>query len=208
MGRPKSYDRDEILEKAMELFWLHGFHATSTQALVEHMKVNRYSLYAEFGSKQRLYEAALARYDEKVVTRHFGALEAENAGLPEVRAVVESFMAAAGGPGAAYGCFLCNCATERAPHDSSSRQFVDDYVGRMTAAFERVLGNAQRARAIGPDVDVAIEGRFFVAIMLGFFVLLRSQTDPAVVRSACSAALEHLRRLEPTAPPHRLAVSP
>lgn len=208
MGRPKSYDRDEILEKAMELFWLHGFHATSTQALVEHMNVNRYSLYAEFGSKQRLYEAALARYDERVVTRHFGSLEAENAGLPEVRDVMKSFMTAAGGPGAEYGCFLCNCATERAPHDSSSRQFVDDYIVRITAAFERVLGNAQRVGAIRPDVDVAVQGRFFVAIMLGLFVLLRSQTDPDVVRGACGAALEHLRRLEPTTPPHRLAVSP
>ncbi|MCH8886618.1 MAG: helix-turn-helix transcriptional regulator, partial [SAR324 cluster bacterium] len=59
MGRPKTYDREEIAAKAMELFWLHGFNGTSTQALVEHMQINRYSLYAEFGSKQRLYEVAL-----------------------------------------------------------------------------------------------------------------------------------------------------
>ena len=59
MGRKKTYDRDVLIEKSMEMFRDHGFAGTSTQMLVEGLGVNRYSLYAEFGSKQALFEAAL-----------------------------------------------------------------------------------------------------------------------------------------------------
>ena len=81
MGRNKTYDRDVLIEKAMEMFRDHGFAGTSTQMLVEGLGVNRYSLYAEFGSKQALFDAALERYDEEVVERNFGPLEAPGAGL-------------------------------------------------------------------------------------------------------------------------------
>ena len=64
MGRPKTYNAEEIVTKAMELFWMYGYKGTSTQTLVEQMGVNRYSLQAEFSTKQGLYEAALKIYDK------------------------------------------------------------------------------------------------------------------------------------------------
>ena len=71
MGRPKTYNAEEIATKAMELFWMYGYKGTSTQTLVEHMGVNRYSLYAEFGTQQGLYEEALKIYEKEVVTLYF-----------------------------------------------------------------------------------------------------------------------------------------
>ena len=58
MGRKKKYDRDTLVEKSMELFRDHGFAGTSTQMLVEGLGVNRFSLYAEFGNKQKLFDDA------------------------------------------------------------------------------------------------------------------------------------------------------
>ena len=60
MGRAKTYERTDVTRKAMELFWRFGYEATSTKALAKHMGINVYSLFAEFESKQGLYEAALA----------------------------------------------------------------------------------------------------------------------------------------------------
>ena len=80
MGRKKSYDRDELIAKAMEMFRDHGFAGTSTQMLTDGLGVNRFSLYAEFGSKQALFDAALQRYDEQVIERSYGPLEAEGRG--------------------------------------------------------------------------------------------------------------------------------
>ena len=90
MGRKKNYDRNELIGQAMEIFRDHGFAGTSAEMLVQGLGVNRYSLYAEFASKQGLFDAALQRYDEVVVERNFGPLEAPGAGIDEIRALLEN----------------------------------------------------------------------------------------------------------------------
>lgn len=195
MGRPKTYQREEVTSRAMELFWLHGFHGTSTQDLVDHMEVNRFSLFAEFGTKQGLYEAALERYGQEVVTGHFGALEQPGAGLSDVCEVLRFFASKARTPGSERGCLLCNAATERAPHDAASRDLVERYVSRLTAAVKNALGNSRRRGELRRGVDLAAEARLITATLLGFFVLLRAQVDGATMRGAARAAVKHLQGL-------------
>ena len=64
MARHKEFDRDETLQKAMEVFWSRGYEAASIEDLVKHMGINRQSLYDTFGDKHRLYLLALDRYRE------------------------------------------------------------------------------------------------------------------------------------------------
>ncbi len=195
MGRRKTYERETIAARAMELFWLHGFHGVSTQALVEHMNVNRYSLYAEFGSKQGLYEAALALYEERVVTSHFARLEGPDAGLAELRWVFDFFASAARTPGSERGCFLCNVATERGPHDPASQGFVAAYLDRISDAIQNALQLAQASGDVRADVDVAEEAQLLASTLVGFFVLLRSQVEPSIMRGAARAAVRHIDSL-------------
>lgn len=65
MARTKNFSPDKVLEKAVDLFWEKGFHATSMQELVNHLEINRASMYDTFGSKQSLFLAALDHYQEK-----------------------------------------------------------------------------------------------------------------------------------------------
>jgi len=62
MPRAKQYDRDEVLRKAMDLFWERGFHATGVADLEAAMGINKFSLYAAFGSKHGLLLEALDLY--------------------------------------------------------------------------------------------------------------------------------------------------
>ena len=64
MPGTKSYKRDDLLDRAIEIFRRQGYAGTSTAELVEELGVNRKSMYAEFGSKQGLFEAALERFAE------------------------------------------------------------------------------------------------------------------------------------------------
>ena len=196
MGRPKTYERDDVARKAMELFWLHGFQGTSTQALVDHIKINRYSLFAEFGTKQGLFEAALALYESEIVQWYFGALEAPDAGLDELIAVIEFFASAAGTPGTERGCLICNSATERAAHDQVSRNFVESYVNRISAAIGRALEHAREQGDLRDDVNTEQESRLLASTLLGFFVLLRAQIEPNILQSASRAAIEHIKSLQ------------
>jgi len=195
MGRKKSYDRDVLIRKAMEMFRDHGFAGTSTQMLVEGLGVNRYSLYAEFGTKQGLFDVALKRYDEEVIERNFGPLEAPRAGASEIRALLAFFGAAGKGPASGRGCLLCNTAVEFGPEDPSGARFVRRYLVRLSKAFHAALDNAQRTGELRRSVDPHKEATFFTASVLGLFVMLRAKAPPADIKSAARIAIEHLEAL-------------
>ena len=195
MGRNKTYDRDVLIGKAMELFRDHGFAGTSTQMLVEGLGVNRYSVYAEFGSKQALFDAALERYDEEVVERNFGPLEAPGAGIAEVRALFGFFGTAGESPASGRGCLLCNTAVEFGPDDPSGAGFVERYFGRLSKAFYAALNNARRQGELRRTVDPREEANSFTASVLGLFVMLRAKAPPSIIKSAARVAIQHLEAL-------------
>ena len=195
MGRKKSYDRDELVEEAMEVFRDHGYAGTSAEMLVQHLDVNRFSLYAEFGSKRGLFEAALERYDQVVVERNFGPLEAPGAGIVEIAALFESFGAAGAGPVSGRGCLLCNTAVELGPVDPSGAGFVPRYLERISAAFRAALEGSRAKGDLHPDIDLRAEAAFLTASVLGMFVMLRAMAAPAVLRAASQSAIRHLAEL-------------
>lgn len=73
-GRPKTFDRDAALDKALELFWRHGYEATSLSDLVEATGAKAPTLYAEFTNKEGMFRAAVERYIEKYADQHKAAL--------------------------------------------------------------------------------------------------------------------------------------
>lgn len=179
----------------MQVFWRHGFDGTSTQMLVEEMGVNRFSLYAEFGNKQALYEAALALYAAEVVERNIGVLDQPGADLDTIARLIQGFGAWACQPGSEVGCFICNAATERAPYDPGSQAFVNRYVERLSAGFTRCLETSAETGQLLPGVDQVAEGHMLATLLLGFFVQLRAQVPAERVQASARATLSFLQRL-------------
>ena len=188
MGRKKNYDRDVLIGKAVDIFRDHGFAGSSTQMLVEGLGVNRFSLYAEFGNKQGLFDAALQRYDEEVIERSFGPLEAPGAGVAEVRALLAFYGSASEGPASGRGCLFCNTAVEFGPNNPSGAEFVQRYFKRLSEAFYATLNNAHRRGELRRSVDPHKEASFFTAAVLGLFVMLRAKAPPTVIESASQVA--------------------
>jgi len=200
MGRKKSYDRDVLVGKAMQVFRDHGFAGTSAEMLVDALGVNRYSLYAEFGSKQGLFDAALQRYDEENVERNFGPLEAPGAGIGELRALLEFFGAASKSPALGRGCLLCNTAVEFGPDDPSGAGFVQRYFKRLSGAFRAALSNARDKGELDRSVVPRAEAAFFTASVLGLFVMLRAKAPASTIGNAARVAIDHLEALRAEPP--------
>lgn len=192
MGRAKSYDRRAVTEKAMALFWEQGYHATSTRELADAMGLNPYSIYAEFGSKEALYDAAVDHYEQTVVTGHFGRLEAETASLEDIRAVLDFFGDSGDRRGSHRGCLLCNASTELAPNLEGSRATTARYLARLTSAFANALGNAATQRRLKEGTPIDELAAFFATFLMGQFVLLRAQVDASIVRAAANQVLSRL----------------
>jgi AcrR family transcriptional regulator len=107
MGRPKSFSREEVLEKAMPVFWKHGFADTSLQELERATSVNKSGLYTEFRDKEDLFVACLRHYLESQEER--GLLTKEPLGWKNVETFLKN------GPlntGELQGCFSVNSMRE------------------------------------------------------------------------------------------------
>jgi len=197
MGRRKTYDRDEVADRAMQLFWERGYHDTSTRDLAEAMGINAYSLYAEFGSKQQLYDHAMDHYQRTVVTRHFGRLETDDASLEDVEAVVRYFGGGEDVLATNRGCLACNAAVELAPTPEASRASTDRYMARVAAAFGNALSNARASGELLPDTPVDQVAQFLTVSVAGMLVLIRSGSEPAFLVAAADQLLASLKAHRP-----------
>src|ERR1700743_3774974 len=116
MGRPKGFNREQVLEKAMPVFWKHGFADTSLQDLERATGVNKSGLYTEFRDKEDLFLACLRHYLERQGER--GLLTKEPVGWKNIETFLKS------GPlnnGEKQGCFAINSMREFAilPHEAN-----------------------------------------------------------------------------------------
>ncbi len=193
MGRRKTYDRDEVADKAMRLFWRKGFHATTTRDLAQDMGINAYSLYAEFGSKEGLFDAAVDRYEAIVVEAHFGALEAEGAGLQQIRDVLDFFGDNGMRDGSEVGCLLTNASTEQAPNAEAAAARMNRFVGRLQTAFARALRHAMADGRVQPTTPVDDLSRLFTTVLVGLWVLSRGRAGPEMIRGSADQALARLQ---------------
>ncbi len=137
MPRPKSFDVDDVLDRAVELFWVKGYAATSMEDLVQHLSINRGSLYSTFGSKQKLYERAFERY-----TTNGRDWLAELVADPTVplRDAISIILTAAAESSDHRGCLLANTVMERNATDERSLNLtskaLDERRAILIAAFE------------------------------------------------------------------------
>src|SRR5215204_6288141 len=104
-GRPREFDIDEALDRALEVFWRRGYEGASLPELTEAMGINRPSLYAAFGNKEALFRKAIDRYVDRTAAPVREALRE-----PMARGVVERLLCASvdliTDPGHPRGCFL------------------------------------------------------------------------------------------------------
>ena len=184
MPSPKGYIREEVLDRAIELFRRQGYSATSTAELVEELGMNRKSMYAEFGSKQELFEAALKRYSEIHLSRVLAPIEAPDADAQSIRNAFDGYASASKTKYRGLGCLMANTAVERAALDPGSAQFVDDYLARLDAGFRNALENSKKNGAIAKNANVDDLAAHFVNAVVGISALLRAKATPEQMYAA------------------------
>jgi AcrR family transcriptional regulator len=102
MGRPKEFDRGEVLERAMEVFWTHGFEVTSMSDLQRALGIGRQSLYDTFGDRKAIFDEALGHYVARSNARNDVLLEVDD-GLEAVRNYFDDSIRGFGGSGPSRG---------------------------------------------------------------------------------------------------------
>ncbi|MDJ0820256.1 MAG: TetR/AcrR family transcriptional regulator [Paracoccaceae bacterium] len=192
MPSPKTYKREDLLDRAIELFRKQGYAGTSTAELVAALGVNRKTMYSEFGSKQELFEAALERYSEIHLTRVLAPIEDPDADATSIRRAFTGYSSAIDGAFAGLGCLMANTAVERAALDPGSAAFVGAYLARLNAGFRRALENARAAGQVDGTADLDDLAAFLAMSVVGISAMIRAKAPSDQVHAAGRAIVARL----------------
>jgi len=156
-GRPRAYDPDVVLEKALEVFWQKGFAATSLDDLVEATGVNRPSLYAGFGDKEALYLKAMERYQRQIAEQLDEVLTCQGC-TGGLRGIIRRYFdvmirAYTGEAQHPLGCaFMCTALTD-APQHESILEMLQGTIEGFDRRFETFFSTAKAMGFLGADAD-------------------------------------------------------
>jgi TetR/AcrR family transcriptional repressor of nem operon len=194
MPRPREFEREVVLDRAMRVFWSRGYEATSIRYLVERMGIQRGSLYGAFGDKRRLFFAAIEHYDRVMTARLLATLDAPGSGLRAIRRFFRLKVALAQERGRPRGCLLTNSAAELASRDRGAAGRIGVTLGRIEAAFFRAVIRAQQAGELDPRRDARALARFLTSSAQGLSVMAKASPDRAALEDIVKTTLEVVRR--------------
>ena len=192
MARPREFDPEQALDRALNVFWAKGFEATSLDNLCEATGLGRSSLYAAFGDKRSLYMRALDLYENGAIERinaAVGGVQSPRAGIAAfVERIIEDVVA---GPGR-RGCFIGNCAAELARTDRKTAARVGESLARVQATFRVALENARQTGEIARNADVDALARFLTAGIQGLRLVGKANPDRAALQAIARVMLSCL----------------
>ena len=188
MPRRKRFDTDDVLMKAMDLFWRQGYQATSMEDLAKVMGLSRASIYNEFPSKHALFVRALRHYDKVWRENWLADLTKSSSPREAILDVFEAAIDACLADGSRDGCLLINTALELSPHDPEVADIVTRAFTEMEAFFRT---SVERGKALGEIRDTVAEERTASALLglfIGLRVLVRSRPEEPLLRSIMQQA--------------------
>ncbi|HXW61340.1 MAG TPA: TetR/AcrR family transcriptional regulator [Candidatus Acidoferrales bacterium] len=188
MARPKEFDPERALDKAMRLFWRLGYENTSLEALMREMGIARQSLYDTFGDKRGLYLRALAHYRDQTNGEMQKMLD-EMSSIRDGFAKLLYGLAAETREQHERGCLLLSANLQRDTKDRVMRDFLRDNQARVEAIFVGALERAQKEGELSTEEDFTALARFFVVTIQGMRALARLRSDRKALEKVAEVAL-------------------
>ncbi len=193
MPRAKQFKEETVLEKAMELFWKKGYHATSMDELVNYVGVNRASLYGSFkGGKLELYERALRHYQQKMTDASLRELNPDRPVAESIRAMLQRAVQQAATDPDGKGCFMVNSTTEMAPLNDQLLRFNDHNREVFEQALRDYLMLGQERGEIDRNRDLDALAAFIFTLYNGLMVVNKLKVDAKQLQKIVDLAVEPL----------------
>ncbi len=192
MARPREFDVDTALERALDVLWSKGYEATSLDDLCAATDLSRSSLYATFGSKRKLFLRSVERYVERR-TPNIVAILAQPLPIRETfAALLQEFIGQiVAGPGR-RGCFLGNCAAELPRGDRAALAQVRQGLECTQAIFRNALARAKARGELQSDADVTALARFLTTAIQGLRLVGKVNPNRAALNDVAKTILQCL----------------
>lgn len=187
MARPRGFDDDEVVERAMEAFWTFGYAGTSPGNLAEATGIGKGSLYNAFGSKRDLFDRSLRRYDQLGTEAAEKYLNEPDTTRECVGAFLHFLVEMDVAQPVRRGCLAVNTAVELAGHDAeilnTIRRMQDHSVVELAARIDRGRHDGDVDR----DTDPRALAEFLMNTIVGLRVMAKTYDGPTLHRIVDSA---------------------
>ena len=192
MARQKEFNRDEVLHKAMEVFWTRGYEGTSIQDLVKYMGINRQSIYDTFGNKHTLFLQSLDRYREIQSRKVFDVLERPGSVKKNLRQLFEEVVARALSAEGRRGCFVGNSMSELAGRCKETATRTCNSVASAEKMFQKALQRGKEQGELRRVSDTRAVARFLYSSLQGLLLMAKSTRDRKLLKDVVKVTLSVL----------------
>jgi TetR/AcrR family transcriptional repressor of nem operon len=193
-GRPREFDPEDALAKAMRVFWTHGYGKTTYRMLEEATGMHAQSLRYVFGDKHSFFLAVLAHYSRTRVDRVVQCLKQRQ---PTAFAAIEDALALwleDAGRAVEQGCLMVNTTGELGREDPEISRVIEEADRKLMAAFAAAIAAAQKAGEITSKADPKALARMIVTLGDGAMLHSRAKGSSKSARNAFGALTSVLAR--------------
>ena len=187
-GRPRSFNPDKALDRALQVFWRKGYGGTSIDDLEKTTRLRRGSLYNAFGDKQGLFVAALKGYETTV-----GQERIKQLSNPDPYRAIEGFLdilvAQMSEPSRPRGCLHTNTSLEFPNAPDEVLRIIAERTAGIEGAIYLVLRCAQAEGMLDPKADARALARFYLGVAKGITVLHKVSGDASSLRDIVKIAM-------------------
>lgn len=192
MARTKDFDEDEVLEKAMNLFWLKGYNGTSMQDLVDGLGISRSSLYDTYVDKHTLFLRSLEHYKAKAGESMSKIIQNTPTAKEKIRLMLEYIIKELVKDKDHKGCFLVNAGVEMAAQDKEVSTMLCQNDRQVEDYFHEIIESGQENGEITNRQDARVLAQFILNNIKGVRVTARSTTDRRVFNDIINLTLSVL----------------
>lgn len=189
-GRPREFDADVAIERAMDVFWSCGYHGTSLPDLLEATRLSRGSLYSAFGDKHGLFLRALDRYIDDALARLDLELDPKRKALDGLRACLEGYVERTSGARGRRGCLVVATAMELAAQDNEVALRIRRFFKGMERHFTAALTRAQAEGDLTGSVAPSVAARLLLCLLEGMRVVGKTGADRNASRAAVTTLID------------------
>ncbi|MEX2515587.1 MAG: TetR/AcrR family transcriptional regulator [Gammaproteobacteria bacterium] len=172
-GRPVSFEVEEAIEAAMQIFCRQGYSATSVSDLLAATRLSRSSLYQTFTSKEDLFKSCLQRYSDRLARQLDSNLKQSASARKFIESTFLHAASLADEPDFQQGCLAMNTAIELGHTDSALSQEVHQGLHKFSSVFTSAVKRAQAEGTIDKNKSANILGQYLVSSMCGLRMLIK-----------------------------------